>query len=169
MEDLSSFTVKEWQQSVLELDKNLESSLDLAKPDALDDEEDMTEIFKAAASAIPENGLLAKDGFSLETTMNAYDLMNPKMDVKHNLQNYFNPTKFEESGLIKESYSELQLLSLLNLSLRHEINMWQGHNQYSNVFSLVFFAKDEWHRPHPEIHALVEYIKFINFYIIDLV
>jgi hypothetical protein len=100
--------------------------------------------------------MLAPEGYDLENTMNGYVIGDPKMDIQAESSTLFSPAKLEslDPPVIKDTYTDSEILAVLNESLARESNWWKGNNTFANIFSFVLLAKEEYMNVHPVFEAL---------------
>ena len=159
---LLDIDLKKFQESLIDLDQNLFPP-SLIAPSTTASLPSILSLLQTAQSQMTPGSLLAKDGYDLEPTMAGFELNDPKMDLQFGQDEAFHPSKFSLKEL-----TDQELVGILNESLCHEANLWQGKNVFGNIYSFAPFSKKEFLKQNPVISALGDYLLFMNFYMVDL-
>ena len=73
--------------------------------------------------------------------MQGFELNDKNMDIEFEQSKNFNPKTFESQGVLKDQYSDQEIVAFLNEILTHEAQLWRGHNAFGNIYSCVLFTQ----------------------------
>jgi hypothetical protein len=158
-------TVKQWQSGLIEIEKH---QFDEGALDNDDELEDMTEILFKCTEELKDDEIVSKEEFDLADTMNGFELMDPKMDCKAALDQWFSIQRSKESGVLKEEWTNEEVLSILNHFLVEEARWMKGNSAVSSIYSCQILTDPVFYCSNKILNAYVEYLLYFEYNIVEL-
>ena len=101
--------------------------------------------------------------------MNGFELMDPKMDYKTDLESCFSPQKAKEAGTIKESWTNQEILAILNKFLIQEARWLKGNSALSSIYSFQLLADRSMYEGNEVLNAFLKYLLFFEYELVEIV
>ncbi|CAI2387508.1 unnamed protein product [Moneuplotes crassus] len=162
----ANFTTKQWQYGIVETEKYQFQDNEL---DTEDHCEDVTDLLFGVCEELGEGETLCQPGFDLQDTMNGFELMDPKMDNKCDLESSFSPQKAKEAGTIKETYSNNEVLAILNLFLIQEVRWLKGNAPLATIYSFQLLADSSYYSNNDILDAYLKYLIFFEYELVEII
>ena len=104
--------------------------------------EDITDLVFKGCDELDDLELLAPGGFDLFETMSAFELMDPKMDLRIDRGEVLNSKKAIQEGIIdpKRSLSHHEMLALMNRILRETASWLSGSQMQQSLYTCLLFS-----------------------------
>jgi hypothetical protein len=101
--------------------------------------------------------------------MNGFELMDPKMDSKVNIQHSFSPQKAKDNGTIKDTWTNSELLAILNTFLIQEARWLKGTSTVSSIYSCQLLADPSLYQSNAILNAYVQYLLYFEYELVEIV
>mmetsp|Transcript_12249 Transcript_12249/g.22737 ORF Transcript_12249/g.22737 Transcript_12249/m.22737 type:complete len:779 (-) Transcript_12249:232-2568(-) len=114
-----------------------------AAPVGKEEWDDVTEVVRKECEALGVGGVMLREGFTLQDSMNALELMSPKMDPGMNLSKVRSVRhRYDEGSLNLPPKSDAELVAVCDVLLAMEAAFYNGHALPTSVHSCLLVSHD---------------------------